>query len=78
MHLFENPFHVLNVSPIDMRERIIDAAEERKLFGDPEECSRCCSDLLNPQRRLAAELGWFTNHDSYNGPRKSDKKSGGG
>ena len=61
MDLLQNPFYVLKVSPLDMRDRILESAEEQSLFGDPEECSRLCADLMNSRKRLVAEIGWFIN-----------------
>lgn len=61
MYLLQNPFHVLKVSPLDMREKIIEVTEEQSLFGDAEICTQCSQDLLNPKKRLAAEIAWFTN-----------------
>lgn len=61
MDLLQNPFYVLKVSPLDMRDRILESAEEQSLFGDPEECSRFCADLMNSRKRLVAEIGWFIN-----------------
>lgn len=36
MHLHENPFYILGLSPLDMREKIMEVTEEKSLLGDPE------------------------------------------
>lgn len=63
MDLLHNPFHVLGVSPWDDRKALHDAAEERSLFDAPEECTAALDALINPRKRLAAEVAWFTNDD---------------
>lgn len=60
MHLYENPFYIFNLSPLDGREKIIERIEEKSLFGDPGKYEASGAALLNPQRRLRAEINWFT------------------
>lgn len=57
--LSKNPFFVLEVLPTDNRRMIISKAEEKAFFADGNECEAAQSDLLNPTRRLSAELDWF-------------------
>lgn len=63
MDLLHNPFYILGVSPVDGREKLHDAAEERSLFDDPEECTAALDALINPRKRLEAEMSWFTKND---------------
>lgn len=37
----------------------MEAAEDRSLTADPDECREARATLTNPRRRLVAELGWF-------------------
>jgi hypothetical protein len=63
MHLLENPFHVLGVSPRDDRRRIVELAEERSLSLDPAMCAQARADLTNPRNRIAAEVAWLPGLD---------------
>lgn len=58
-----NPFYILNIPMSSDRTRIADAAEQRSLVYDPDICGRAMDRLLNPARRLAAELDWFPGED---------------
>lgn len=57
--LINNPFFVLEVLPTDKRHTIISQAEEKAFFSDGNECEEAQAKLLNPEKRLAAELDWF-------------------
>ena len=59
MDLLQNPFHILNASPRDDRRRIMGLADERSLLVDSNECMQARSDLVNPRKRLSAEVGWL-------------------
>ncbi len=59
MNLFQNPFHILNVSPRDNRRRIMELADERSLLLESSECMKARSDLTNPRKRLSAEVAWL-------------------
>ena len=59
MDFLQNPFHVLDVSPQDNRRRIMEQADARSLFQDPEECRNAATTLTNPRRRLYAEIAWL-------------------
>ena len=59
MDFLQNPFHVLDVSPQDNRRRIMEQADARSLFQDPEECRNAATTLTNPRRRLLAEIAWI-------------------
>ncbi len=57
--LHVNPFHILRVSTRDNRQTILEAADEKGLYLDPEICNKARSDLLNPRARICAEVGWM-------------------
>ena len=57
--LHQSPFWVLWVSTRDPSQRIVDAAEERALFLNPEDCASARATLTNPRKRLAAEMSWL-------------------
>jgi len=59
MDLVNNPFHILAATPRDNRHRIMELADERSLLFDPAGCAQARSDLLNPRKRLAAEMAWL-------------------
>ena len=55
----DNPFWILDASPRDSK-RILHDKAENKSFELPEElCRNAENRLLNPQKRLEAELSWF-------------------
>lgn len=57
--LEKNPFYVLEVSPGDKRAYIIAKAEEKAFFDDSNACEEAQASLINPTKRLSAELEWF-------------------
>ena len=59
MDFLQNPFHILDVIPQDNRRIIMNQADERSLFRDPEECRNAATALTNPRRRLYAEIAWL-------------------
>ena len=59
MDFLQNPFHVLDVAPQDNRRRILEQADARSLFQDPDECRNAATILTNPRRRLYAEIAWL-------------------
>lgn len=59
MDLLQNPFHILQASPWDTRQRIMELADERSLLADPETCSQARLALTTPRKRLAAEVAWL-------------------
>ena len=62
-YLSNNPFYVLEVAPTDKRSVIISKAEEKALLLDGETCNETQASLLNPARRLSAEIDWFCGCD---------------
>lgn len=59
MDLLQNPFYILQASPRDTRQRIMELADERSLLADPETCSQARLALTTPRKRLAAEIAWL-------------------
>ena len=57
--LERNPFYILEVMPNEKRASIISKAEEKAFFADDNECEEAQTKLLNPEKRLSAELDWF-------------------
>lgn len=57
--LEKNPFYILEVSPGEKRASIIAKAEEKAFFSEGNECEEAQSSLINPARRVSAELEWF-------------------
>ncbi len=69
MELFKNPFYVLGANSYDNRKRIMELAEDRSLTQDPEACAAARSDLLNPRKRLTAEVAWLPGVDPQHGEK---------
>ena len=59
MDIESNPFYVLAASPRDDRRRLLSLAEEASLLGDVEAASNAAAELVNPRKRLAAEIAWM-------------------
>lgn len=59
MRFVENPFYLLGLSCDADRRTIVSACEEKEFLLDSEICANAQSMLLNPGKRLAAEMGWF-------------------
>lgn len=57
--LERNPFYILEASPTEKRAAIIAKAEEKSFFSEGNECDEAQASLLNPSRRVSAELEWF-------------------
>lgn len=69
MDLLLNPFYILNASPRDNRRRIMELSEEHSLLADSADCTQACSDLVNPRKRLSAEIAWLPGL----GPKRSSE-----
>ena len=61
--LEKNPFFVLEVSPTDRRATIISKAEEKAFLLEGNSCDEAQAYLLNPSKRLSAEMDWFCECD---------------
>lgn len=61
--LENNPFFVLEVAPTDKRAAIISKAEEKAFFLEGNSCDEAQASLLNPSKRLSAEMDWFCGCD---------------
>ena len=57
--LSTNPFYTLNLPCTADRKAIVAAAEEQSFFGNAQACTEAQNALLNPSKRLSAELNWF-------------------
>lgn len=59
MNIFGNPFYILGAMPLDSRRKINALADDKSLFMNAAEVSEARDILINPSKRLAAELRWF-------------------
>ena len=59
MDLLQNPFYVLTATQRDNRRRIMDLAEQRGLLADADACLEAQAALINPRRRISAEMAWL-------------------
>ena len=59
MDFLNNPFYILNATPHDNTQRIMELANERSLFQDPDECRNARAILTNPLKRVSAEIAWL-------------------
>lgn len=59
MNILNNPFNILGVTLRDNVTKISDAAEEKSLFEDFDECNSAKNMLINSTSRLKAELCWL-------------------
>ena len=75
--LVKNPFYVLEVAPTDKRAIIISKAEEKAFFLEGNACEEAQASLLNPSKRLSAELDWFCgcNESTVSNIRQSIKNN---
>lgn len=64
MDLRHNPFYILGASMTDNKRRIMEVAEEKSLFGDEEAIEEAKTILLDPIRRIDAEISWFPELDA--------------
>ena len=62
-NLNNNPFYLLEASPRDKRATIISKAEEKAFFFEDDSSEVAQTTLLNPSKRLLAELDWFLDVD---------------
>lgn len=60
MHFLDNPFFILTAKPCDNDARIVKLANERGLLDeDPNRCRDAKSFLMNPRKRIGAEIAWL-------------------
>ena len=59
MDLLQNPFYVLTATQRDNRHRIMELADEQGLLSDPDECRAARDTLINPRKRISAEVAWL-------------------
>lgn len=60
----KNPFFVLNVTCSDGRRVIASAIDQLSLINDHENYDEAQNILINPKKRLSAEIDWFVDFDS--------------
>lgn len=77
MSLQKNPFYLLKIPCTASRRQVVAAAEEMSFFLDASICSEAQNELINPNKRLGAELGWFVDADSVKCSAISDCISSG-
>lgn len=63
MALKDNPFYLLNVSCTAKRREIVSASDEMSFLLDQDICQMAQTILLNPAKRLSAEMNWFVDAD---------------
>ena len=47
------------VTPRDDTRKIVELAEERSLLSDVDACMKAKSILINPRKRISAEVSWL-------------------
>ena len=63
MDLLQNPFYVLTATQRDNRHRIMELEEEQGLLSDADECRAARDTLINPRKRISAEVAWLPGVD---------------
>ena len=59
MDILENPFWTLGALPRSNRHQIMSLAEKQGLLSDETVVSSARNMLINPRRRLEAEIAWL-------------------
>jgi hypothetical protein len=59
MDISENPFYRIKARAHHNRAKLMELADAQELAGDPDDVSRALSCLINPRKRIAAEVAWF-------------------
>ncbi len=62
MKLYDNPFYILDVSPVENRHQLMEHADEASLLGGLS-VEDSVSTLMQMNKRIVAELGWFPGAD---------------
>ncbi len=63
MNILENPFYILGATPLDSRRKINTLAEDKSLLLNTAEITKARDILINPLKRITAELRWFPGLD---------------
>ena len=63
MDLLKNPFHILGATTRDNRQRVMELEEEQGLLSDADECRAARDTLINPRKRISAEVAWLPGVD---------------
>ena len=64
LDITENPFYILGADITDNKRKIISLYEEKKFFENINIINDAQEILLNPQKRLKAEMMWFSSCSS--------------
>ena len=59
MNFADNPFFLLDASPRDSKSALHEKSENKSFDLDEETCRNAERILLNPKKRLEAEISWF-------------------
>ena len=59
MKVLDNPFYILKCMPESSRSTIHEQAEEKSFDIDENLCKEAENILINPKKRLEAEISWF-------------------
>ena len=63
MKLLDNPFYILKCLPESSKSTILEQADNRSFDIDEQRCTDAKNILLNPKKRLEAEICWFPGLD---------------
>ena len=63
MDILKTPFHILGVTTRDNRHKILELEEEQSLLSDADECKVARETLINPLKRISAEVAWLPGVD---------------
>jgi hypothetical protein len=59
MDIPENPFYRINARAHHNRAKLTELADAQGLMGDPDDAAGALSCLVNPRKRVTAEVAWF-------------------
>lgn len=60
LDIYSNAFYITGASVTDNKRKIVSLCEDKLLFGDSSAINKAQEELLNPQKRLLAEITWFS------------------
>jgi len=59
ININSNPFLIIEANITDNKQNIVSLCEEKMMFNDTSYINKAQEQLLNPQKRLEAEIRWF-------------------
>jgi hypothetical protein len=59
ININSNPFLILEANITDNKQKIVSLCEEKMMLNDTSYINKAQEQLLNPQKRLEAEIRWF-------------------